>query len=655
VTGYTVTASPDGATATGSSSPIVVSGLANGTAYTFTVHATNAVGDGPESAPSAPVTPGAATPPAAPTGLTVSAGDGRVGLSWVAPTVNGGAPVTDYVVQYRPSGTTTWTSIDEASTATLATVTGLTNNTAYDFAVQAVNSAGPGVASAVQTVTPSAQLLPDPGFESGNGGWIAFKIGTLSRVTSPVHGGTTALQVASPSTGASLVGLTQNSVVPNTVAGYVYTASCYVQPTVTGLNVQLRFLEYTQSYGSSATVGNTPVITLSAGGWTQVSISGTALRTGERMIPQIYSTNETSTNGSILYDDCSVVGGAPAAAATVPAAPSGVSAVAGDGSATVSFSAPAANGSPITSYAVSASPGGATVTGSSSPLLVSGLTDGVSYTFTVTATNGVGTGAASSPSNSVTPVAPMAPTVPSAPTAVSAVAGNGSATVSFGAPASNGSPITSYTVSASPGVATGSGSASPITVGGLTNGTSYTFTVTAANGVGTGPASSPSNAVTPAAPSNELLPDPGFESGNSGWVAFKIGTLSRVNSPVHGGTSALKVTSPSTRASLVGLTQNSVVTNTVAGTVYTASCYVRPTVAKLNVQLRFLEYTQSYSSSITVATVSMSSLPSGSWTLVRVVGTAVNASERMIPQIYSTNQTSTNGSMLYDDCSVTHN
>jgi hypothetical protein len=73
------------------------------------------------------------------------------------------------------------------------------------------------------------------------------------------------------------------------------------------------------------------------------------------------------------------------------------------------------------------------------------------------------------------------------------------------------------------------------------------------------------------------------------------------------------------------------------------------------VQLRFLEYTQSYSSSITVATISMSSLPTGSWTLVKVTGSAVTTGERMIPQIYSTNQTSTNGSMLYDDCSVTHN
>ncbi len=57
ITGYTVTSIPEGLTATGLESPIVVSGLTNGTEYTFTVHATNANGDGPESSPSNSVIP----------------------------------------------------------------------------------------------------------------------------------------------------------------------------------------------------------------------------------------------------------------------------------------------------------------------------------------------------------------------------------------------------------------------------------------------------------------------------------------------------------------------------------------------------------------------------------------------------------------------
>jgi hypothetical protein len=97
---------------------------------------------------------------------------------------------------------------------------------------------------------------------------------------------------------------------------------------------------------------------------------------------------------------------------TAPAVPTGVTAVSGNTSATISWTAPSNGGSPITSYAVT--PYGAGV--AQTPIVVngtppsptataSGLTNGVSYTFTVTATNAVGTSAASTPSNAVVPVA----------------------------------------------------------------------------------------------------------------------------------------------------------------------------------------------------------------------------------------------------------
>jgi hypothetical protein len=94
--------------------------------------------------------------------------------------------------------------------------------------------------------------------------------------------------------------------------------------------------------------------------------------------------------------------------ATVPGAPTGISAVAGDASATVSWTAPATGGSPITGYLVTASPGGATASagGSATSTTVGGLTNGTGYTFTVQASNLVGSGSASSPSSPVTPVAP---------------------------------------------------------------------------------------------------------------------------------------------------------------------------------------------------------------------------------------------------------
>lgn len=91
-----------------------------------------------------------------------------------------------------------------------------------------------------------------------------------------------------------------------------------------------------------------------------------------------------------------------------PGAPTIGTATGGNASASVTFTAPAYTGNPagITSYTVISSPGGFTGTGASSPITVSGLSNGTAYTFTVTATGASGTGSASEASNSVTPVAP---------------------------------------------------------------------------------------------------------------------------------------------------------------------------------------------------------------------------------------------------------
>jgi subtilase family serine protease len=91
-----------------------------------------------------------------------------------------------------------------------------------------------------------------------------------------------------------------------------------------------------------------------------------------------------------------------------------------------------------------------------------------------------------------------AATVPDAPMNVTASAGNAQASVSFSPPAaSGGSPISAYTVTSTPDGKTATGTASPITVTGLTSGTAYTFAVAATNGQGVGEASAPSNSVTP--------------------------------------------------------------------------------------------------------------------------------------------------------------
>jgi hypothetical protein len=182
---------------------------------------------------------------------------------------------------------------------------------------------------------------------------------------------------------------------------------------------------------------------------------------------------------------------------TAPDPPTNATATAGNGQATVSWTAPANNGgAAIDSYTVTSSPGGQTATWTSGPLTatVSGLTNGTIYTFTVTAHNSAGNSVPSTASNAVTPS-----TVPGSPLSVTAQAGTGSAVVTWAAPTSDGgSPITSYTVTSSPGGLTATWTSGPLTatVTGLTAQVTYTFTVVAANANGPGPPSAPSNPIT---------------------------------------------------------------------------------------------------------------------------------------------------------------
>lgn len=118
--------------------------------------------------------------------------------------------------------------------------------------------------------------------------------------------------------------------------------------------------------------------------------------------------------------------------------------------------------------------------------------------------------------------------VPGAPTGVTATAGNASASVAFTAPSDiGGGAITSYTVISSAGQV-GTGASSPITVSGLTNGQSYTFTVYANNVYGPGDVSSVSNSVTPVATPTKIYFE--FEyyaaDSNGGWGFTTKSTLS---------------------------------------------------------------------------------------------------------------------------------
>jgi uncharacterized repeat protein (TIGR01451 family) len=209
-----------------------------------------------------------------------------------------------------------------------------------------------------------------------------------------------------------------------------------------------------------------------------------------------------------------------------PGTPLNVVAVAGESQITLSWS-PAQVAQPVTSYTVHNSfiSVGAPLAdivvnpapGSPYPptsLLIPGLTDGVSYAFQVSATNGNGTSPLSAQSNIATPPGFG---VPSAPTNVIAQTGDTQAFVNWTVSASNGGkPITSYTVTVlANGIATGQTVTVPppafgsntdsALIGGLTNGTPYTFTVHATNIAGDSPESAPSAAITPSAANTPTL------------------------------------------------------------------------------------------------------------------------------------------------------
>lgn len=246
------------------------------------------------------------------------------------------------------------------------------------------------------------------------------------------------------------------------------------------------------SYGVCWNTTGTPTITDSKVDKGSVSALGaftasmTSLTMGTSYSVRAFATNAAGTAyGSVVSFTTLTV--------NAPDAPINIYASSGVSRAHVSFSSPASNGgSEITGYTVTSIPDGIIAKGTSSPITITGLSSGRNYTFTVAATNNVGTSVASAVSNVI-----LTPSRPDAPENVTAIAGNTQATVSFNAPQSNGGNlITGYTVTSLPGGITATGTTSPIIVNSLTNGTTYSFTVVATNEVGNSPASQPSGNIT---------------------------------------------------------------------------------------------------------------------------------------------------------------
>jgi len=234
-----------------------------------------------------------------------------------------------------------------------------------------------------------------------------------------------------------------------------------------------------------------------------------------------------------------------------PGPPTGLAAIAGDGQVTLSWNAPASDGgAAITGYDVymgtsaggeSASPvSGGLVAGTS--YTVGGLKNGTRYYFTADAVNGANLHSGPSAEASAAPVAPV--TVPGAPSGLTAAAGDTRVSLSWRAPGSDGgAAITGYRVYLGTGqkpVASVTGTGATVT--GLTNGTRYSFTVSAVNAAGEGPASgaasaTPTAATSPPGPPNGLTASPGNGQVTLSWTAPGSGGAAISGYEIYRGTS----------------------------------------------------------------------------------------------------------------------
>src|ERR1039458_7576196 len=370
--------------------------------------------------------PAAAAVPSAPQSVTAGPASSQALVGWTAPASNGGSPISGYTITpFIGSTAQTPVTVNNGS-ATAATITGLTNGTGYTFTVSATNAIGTSPASSASpAVTPEDTIFDfsstPQNVDSGDSSSVELGV----KFTASSNGSVTGIRFykAATNTGMHIGSLW-------TAGGTQLASATFTGETASGWQ--------TVNFSSpvAITAGTTYVAAyLAPNGHYSATPAGltNAVTNG----PLTAVANSTSANGVYGYSGSSTLPTntynannywvdalfSPGSGTTAPGQVTGVTASPGNGSATVSWTPPSNGGSAITSYTVTTYIGSTaqktTVISGSPPATnatITGLTNGTTYTFTVAATNSVGTGPASANSNPVTPATTSAP---SAPTGVS--------------------------------------------------------------------------------------------------------------------------------------------------------------------------------------------------------------------------------------------